>query len=186
MKRFHRFVYIGSDMYIRFLFIFCILFFAALSASFAQTAGPEFTSIRHTCNQIQADSNLEKLVLDAVDFLEQTPDGGASLTGYFSKNTLVKISSWIGVSYGIRQMDFYYNSTGLIFCFVTERHFKETKSGMDHSITEPALNGRFYFRNEKLIGKKITGFGFWDKSDEEYIIPDSKEYYKLLQKKRRK
>ena len=154
------------------------------SVSLGQAPNTEIARIRKVFSEVNSDTRLKKVVLDAEDFLQETPDGGASLTGYFSKTSLVKITSWIGLSYGIQQIDFYFDGKGLIFCYVSERHFKLTDAGTDLRRTNLVFEGRYYFKNDKLLQTKRNGSGFWDKESEAGIIPNSKEYYKILMTKK--
>ena len=173
-------------MSIRFVAILSCLLISINSPSLGQSSNEDITRIRQTFSKINTDPHLKMVVLEAEDFLDQSPDGGASLTGYFSKGDLVKITEWIGLSYGIRQTDFYYDSANLIFCFVSEKHFQTTKTEVDYTKTTLVFEGRYYYKNDNLIQKKRTGSGFWDKTNEATIIPDSKVYSKLLIKKRDK
>jgi hypothetical protein len=153
---------------------------------FGQTTNKDISQIRKVFSQINSDSQLKKFVIKGEDFLDHTPDGGASLTGYFSKDKLVKISEWIGLSFGIRQTDYYYDSANLIFCYVSELHFQTTDSGLNYNKTEPVLEVRYYYMNNRLIQKRLKGSGFWDKKDESGLLPDSREYSKLLISKKAK
>jgi hypothetical protein len=150
----------------------------------AQTSQADISNIKNIFNKINTDSHLNKVVLEEEEFLDQTTDGGASLTGYFSEDSLVKITSWIGLSYGIQQLDFYYDRNTLIFCYVTERHFKHSQTDIDHTRTELVFEGRYYYDKAGLLQKNLKGSGFWDTESEKAIIPDSKEYFKLVTKKK--
>ena len=165
-------------------FILAGLFLTFHSKSFGQTSNADIVQIRQIFTRINSDTLLEKLVIEGEDFLEHTPDGGGELTGYFSKAQLVKVSEWIGLSYGIRQTDFYYDNVNLIFCYVREEHFQTKDSGINYNKTVPVFEGRYYFKNDKLIQKKLNGSGFWDKKDESALLPDSRVYSKLLLKKK--
>ena len=72
--------------------------------SYGQSSNEDINQIRQIFSRINSEPHLKKVTIE--DFLEHTSDGGAELTGYFSKVELVKISEWIGLSYGIRQRDF--------------------------------------------------------------------------------
>jgi hypothetical protein len=129
---------------------------------------------------------LNKLELDAEELLQQTPDGGASLTGYFDNDNLVKIRCSIALSYGIQQIDYYFRRDTLIFAFVTERHFNIIKDSVDFEHTTLAGEARYYFNQNKLIDRKVKGSGFWDKEEAADLLPHSKSYFALLQKKKNK
>jgi hypothetical protein len=123
--------------------------------------------------------------LDAEEFLQETPDGGASLAGYFDNQELVKIRAWIGLSYGIQLIDYYFRHDSLIFAFVTERHFKVIKDSVDFEHTSLALEGRYYCSHNKIIARNVKGSGFWVKEQAANLMPDANSYYGLLQKKKK-
>ena len=154
------------------------------SKSFGQTTNDDIAQIRQIFARINSDKSLEKLVINGEDFLEHTTDGGAELTGYFSKTQLVKVSEWIGFSFGIRQTDFYYDRAGLVFCYVEERHFQTTDTSVNYTKTVPAFKGRYYFKNKIIIQKKLEGSGFWEKKDEATLLPDSETYANFFIKKK--
>jgi hypothetical protein len=155
----------------------CVILTLLLASSclnlYCQQNNADIIQIRKAFNEINGNKHLNKLELDAEEFLQQTPDGGASLTGYFDNAKLVKISSWIGFSYGIRQVDYYFRHDTLIFAFVTERHFKIINDSVDFEHTDVALEARYYFNHNKLIDRKVKGRGFWDKEDAASLLPDS-------------
>jgi hypothetical protein len=149
----------------------------------AQISTASLSHIKSVFNKVNSDTHLKKVVLENEEFLDQTTDDGASLTGYFAGDSLVKIIFWIGLSYGIQQTDYYYDNNALVFCYVTERHFRLTKTDLDHTKTDIVFEGRYYYNNSSLLEKKTTGSGFWDKENEKVIIPDSKEYFKRVTQK---
>ena len=154
------------------------------SKSFGQDSNTDILQIRQIFTRINSDTLLEKLVFERAEFLDEAPDGGAKLTGYFSKNQLVKVSEWVGLSFGIRQTDFYYGHAGLVFCFVTERHFQTTDTSINYNKTDLVFEGRYYFKNDKLIQTNLNGSGFWEKKDEAGLLPDSKNYSNLFYKRK--
>ena len=152
----------------------------------SQQNNSDIIQIRREFNQINSSNHLIKVELNAEEFLQETPDGGASLAGYFDNGKLVKIRSWIGLSYGSQQIDYYFRHDSLIFAFVIERHFKVIKDSVDFEHTSLALQARYYFSHNKLIERNVRGSGFWGKEQVENLLPDSKSYYALLQKKKNK
>jgi hypothetical protein len=171
-------------MNIRLLVLFPVLLLSIHSIILGQNSDQDIARIKQIFKGVNSDTHLKKLVVEGEDFLEQTTDGGASLTGYFSKEELVKISEWIGLSFGIRQRVFYFDSTQVIFCFVMEQHFKITDTGLNYNKTELVFQGRYYYKSNTLIQKKLTGSGFWDKKDEATNLRDSEKYFKILNIKR--
>jgi hypothetical protein len=167
--------------------IFLVGLFVCYAASTTGQSIPgDIAHIKEVYLNINSHGHLKKVTMDDEEFLDQSTDGGAALTGYFAKDSLLKITSWIGLSYGIQQIDFYFENSNLLFCLVTELHFKHTASDLDYSKTEKALENRYYYKREALILKKTAGSGFWNKNDEKEIIPDSKNYFEMLSKKNKK
>ena len=153
---------------------------------YSQENNADIIQIRKAFDQINSNKQLTKLELDAEEFLQQAPDGGASLTGYFDNDKLVKIRCWIGLSYGIQQIDYYFRRDTLIFALVTERHFNTIKDSVDFEHTTLAVEARYYFNRNKIIDRKVKGSGFWDKEEAANLLPHSKSYFALLQKKKNK
>jgi hypothetical protein len=151
---------------------------------YSQENNLKIIEIRKAFNEINSNKHLAKIELEAEEFLGEAPDGGASLTGYFDKTKLVKIRSWVGLSYGIQQIDYYFRHDSLIFAFVTERHFNIIQDSVDFEHTVPAVEARYYFNHEKLIDRKVKGVGFWDKEQESNLLADSKSYFALLKKRK--
>jgi hypothetical protein len=149
----------------------------------AQKKNSDIADIKKTYTQINSIKDLKKVVLDAEEFLNESPDGGASLTGYFNKEKLVKIISWTGLSYGSQQIEFYLNKGAPVFIHVTEKHFALTGDSIDFAHPELVLQARYYYKQDKLIARKVTGTGFWDASSENDLIPDCNRYAILLEKK---
>lgn len=125
----------------------------------AQSKASMIASIRKEFQAINTDKSLSKKTLSEEEFLENTPDGGASLTGYYKKDSLVKIVEWVGLSYGNRTREFYLKKGSLIFVFVKFESFVPLKSGegLDHSRVKTSFEGRYYFNKSKLIEQKVTG-----------------------------
>lgn len=166
-----------------YIILFCLLL-SFYSKTFGQNSNDDIAQIRQIFTRINSDTLLEKLVFERAEFLNEAPDGGAELTGYFSNAQLVKVSEWIGFSFGIRQTDFYYDRAGLVFCFVAERHFQTTDTSVNYTKTIPAFEGRYYFKNKIIIKKKLEGSGFWEKKDEATLLPDSETYSIFFIKKK--
>jgi hypothetical protein len=163
---------------------FSLLLAFLYSNLYSQENNADIIQIRKALNEINSIKHLNKIELEAEEFLEEAPDGGASLTGYFDNTRLVKIISWIGLSYGIRQIDYYFRRDSLIFAFVTERHFSIIQDSVDYEHTDLVVEARYYFNHNKLIDRKVRGSGFWDKEQASDLLPDSKSYFALLKKKK--
>ena len=128
----------------------------------AQTKQDKLNHIKQVFAKINHDTSLTQVTLDTEQFLEYTPDGGGSLTGYFNNKTLLKINEWVGLSYGIIEIEYYFDKSQLIFAYAREKQFKLTDEGIDHTKLSLTFEGRYYFSNNKLIDTKRTGTGVWD------------------------
>jgi hypothetical protein len=147
------------------------------------------TIIKHSrklFQKINNDHTLKKLELDNEDFLPGgQPDGGTSLTGYYKKDTIYKLSVWIGLSYCVRQYDYYLKNGKPFFIYETEKDFPETKDGgLDNSKLNLAFEGRYYLDDGKAIDIKITGKKRMDEKTTTAsimaLVADAKSYAKLM------
>ena len=82
-----------------------ILFFLP---SYSQTKEEIIKSIRKNFRQINSDRTLKKISLEDEEFLENMTDGGRELSGYFRKDSIVKVFEWVGLSYGNRTREYYF------------------------------------------------------------------------------
>jgi hypothetical protein len=116
-------------------------------------------NIRLAVEQINKDSGYSKKVLDGEAFLEEAPDGGAELTGYFKNGELVKIMEWIGLSSCIRITEYYLQSHHLIFTYTQEKDFaySESLKTFDPQKQILKMECRFYFENDKMIKNIFKG-----------------------------
>ncbi len=147
------------------------------------------TIIKHTrelFQKINNDPTLKKLELDNEDFMpDEQSDGGVSLTGYYKKDTIYKLSVWIGVSYCVRQYDYYLKNGKPFFIYETEKDFPGKKDGtLDYSKLNLAFEGRYYLNNGKVMDLKIKGKKRMDENPTTASImglaADAKSYAKLM------
>jgi hypothetical protein len=169
-----------------------VLLFLLISglALHGQTRQDINKNIRKQFQEINADTTLKKMSLEDEEFLENVPDGGAELVGFFKGDLIVKVSEWIGLSYGNRTREYYYKHDKLFFIFEKFESFVQNKNGeLDHGKVKTSFEGRYYFDNEKLVEQKISG----KRSFEDNFTGTSKELQKeardrfqlLLGKRRR-
>lgn len=173
--------------------IFC-LFATCLSIHFAHGQIGEdsvIQGIRQVFQQINKDSTLRKVVLDEHEFLgdESGLDNGAQLNGYFRGNTLCKMTMIIGLSFAMKEYDYYFRNGKIIFIYETERDFQLDKEGtMDYGKSVLGFEGRYYYDNGKLIMTLFKGKKRMDEFDNKkagYVkeLPRVTDYIKLLIKK---
>lgn len=139
-------------------YIFSFSFFIGLcSFAIGQEKQTIIKQIRADYQIINADKHLAKRIVEGEDYLDNIPDGGAELTGYFKKDTLVKIVEWIGLSYGNRIIEYYLKQGRIFFIYERFMSFVTTDTSMDYSKVKLAFEGRYYFHNDKLIERKVSG-----------------------------
>lgn len=139
-------------------YIFAFSLFISLSSLvIGQEKQSIIKQIRADYQIINADTHLTKRKVKGEDFLENTPDGGAELTGYFKKDSLVKIVEWIGLSYGNSITEYYLKQGKIFFIYERFMSFVTTDSSIDYSKVKLAFEGRYYIHNDQLIERLISG-----------------------------
>lgn len=154
---------------------------------YGQTRPQVLETIRKQFQAINADAHLEKLELSGEDFLDEATDGGAQLTGFFKKDSLVKMVAWIGISYGNRTQEFYLQDGKLFFAYVKFEAFvpNDSLQELDRSKTQVSFEGRYYFHDNKLVEKKIRGkYPLEEEQDErnrpKMLQSDAKDFARRL------
>jgi hypothetical protein len=172
--------------YCEFKFLCSLSFLFCIDIASAQSpARGDIEYIRKVFTQINSQKDLKKITVENEDLTDEVPDGGISLVGFFKDKSLLKIEEWAGLSYGTVQIEYYFDKDGLIFVYVTERHFRQSGDSLNHSKIDLKFEGRYYFKNALLIHKITTGIGFWNDSNDgvQSLLLDSKNYLKLLYSK---
>ena len=171
---------------VRWLILVFFFLFSA-SACSAQTKDTIINNIRQLFQAINNDRSLHKVELENDEFLkEETLDGGGSLTGYFKNDTIYKMVVWMGLSFGIRQYEYYFKYERLFFIYETEDDFLINSSGeMDQTKLKRGFEGRYYLDGGSAFEIKNHGEKrFEEKPSKHYVedlIAGSKPYVKLLQ-----
>ena len=116
--------------------------------------------IRTIFHRINTDTTLRVVSLDEEAFEEAVggaPDNGGDVTGYFKKDTLVKLILSVGPSFGLKDYEYYYDQGRIVFIYEKDQHFPVLKdgSGLDHEKLVVGFEGRFYFNKGKLIAKLL-------------------------------
>ncbi len=120
--------------------------------------------IRTEFQRINSNHQLEKVDLYNLEFMVQTRDDGAQLTGYFENDQLVKCTEWIGLHHGFIVTEYYLKEGKLFFVYEQENKFKSVydSSGewmyFDTSLPpETIFEGRYYFNNSKFLRELNKG-----------------------------
>jgi len=172
-----------------------LLTFGCIFASHAQSHKDSVvSSIRTTFQRINSDKSLQVVQLDAEEFLEDAPDNGATLSGYFKGDTLCKMVLEVGISYAMRRWEYYFARGQIVFIYETDKYYRQdsVNGGLDHSKLDLAFEGRYYYENRALIHTIFKGKKKLLESDSntaaDYIEalpkkPQIDGYIKLLKKK---
>ena len=168
-----------------FFFFLSTLF---IIVSFAQTKDAQIKSIRKKFQQINKDTTLKKIILENEEFLENMPDNGGKLVGYYKIGKIKKIYEWIGLSNGISIKEFYFDNGQLIFVYekFDSFVFDDKKNEFDLSKTKTIFEGRYYFNNKKLFSKSTKGnksLAAQDESTEKTLLERANENLEALNKK---
>ena len=144
--------------------------------------------IRKEFKSINNDSSLIKVVLNNEEFLDHATDGGGQLTGFYQGGQLRKIVRWTGLSNGNEITEFYFSNNKLIFVYEQFNAFiyDQEKEILRSDTTERTFEGRYYFKDKKLIDQITTGHNrFEDDSiaPEKILLTQADENKKLLTRK---
>jgi hypothetical protein len=158
---------------------------------YSQSKATLIQNIRKEFQQINNTKGYQIISLDAEEFLEQAPDGGGELKGYFKNDTLKKIVVSVGISNGMESREFYFKNNQLIFVFekFDSYVYTEKKKELDYTKTERSFEGRYYFNKGKLIDHISMGHNrFEDDSldPEKVLLGEANDYIELLDKKKTK
>jgi hypothetical protein len=147
-----------SKMKLR-IIILLLLTLGILTTAFGQTKENKIKDIRNKFQTINSDTGYSTKTLINEQFLENMPDGGSELTGYFKNGQIKKIFEQIGISYCIRTFEYYFWDERLIFVYEKEEDFPfdEATGSLDFTKTELSFEGRYYFDSGKLFETKVTG-----------------------------
>ncbi len=139
--------------------IFAVLFFLSGLTTFAQGDGDPVTAIRKIVAQINKDSGYTVKKLDGEDFLEETTDNGATLTGYFKNGKLVKMIEWMGLSSCINITEYYLQNDQLVFAYTrgSETLYIDSLQSFDQTKQKVTMECRFYFDRGKMIKMIASG-----------------------------
>jgi hypothetical protein len=176
------------SMTIRSLVLFVCISLFTRQDIFAQN---KLEKIHHIQDVFMAINKIPDLIIIKVpgeEFLENMTDGGAELTGFFKNDSLVKISEWVGLSYGAIEIDYYFEKGKLVFSYVKEKYFPVNDSTVDRTRLDLKFEGRYYYENDVIIAQKNSGSGMWGNTLDNLnpILENSKAYSKLLLSRKNK
>jgi len=161
------------------------LIFFQISDGYGQKRDSIIRDIQESFRKINNDRTLKIIKLENEEFLPQATDGGCSLTGYFKGDTVYKMKVWIGLSYGIKQFEYYFKNGNLFFIYEKEEDFPydEKEGTLVYTKVKLAFEGRYYLNRGKIIDVKKRGEKRLDANYSAFLkdlIAESKSYEKLL------
>jgi hypothetical protein len=146
----------GSSNYMRPVLIMILFLFSTLS--YTQTNITKVDKIRTTVEQINKETGYTTRTLENEEFLQQLPDGGGTLTGYFKNKQLVKLVEWIGLSSCVNITEYYLQNNKLIFVFIQGKEFQYVDSLATFNDRQTVtMECRFYYDNPKIIKSVVHG-----------------------------
>ncbi|XOV93193.1 MAG: hypothetical protein ACFHWX_00495 [Bacteroidota bacterium] len=118
--------------------------------------------------------------------MEQVTDGGGELTGYFENGEIKKMKLRVGLSYGIEELEFYFQSSKLYFVLETFNQFQynDETGKFNYSKTDLTFRGDYLFITpfdyETLGHNRFEN----DELDPEIVLKEeAEEYLNILSKK---
>ena len=172
-------------------FILALILSVILSqASNGQSNAGKLLNIRKIVQKINNDTALKIRTIDNTEeFLGHATDGGGKLMGYFHNDSICKIFATVGLSYGSIRDEYYFSNGRLIFVYEVEKDFPEADSlgGLDFNKLILAFEGRYYFKNDKLIDKSSKGKRRFENNQDRAtaFITDAKYFSRLIKTKGR-
>lgn len=140
-------------MLLKYFLLSCFVILSFESSSGAQTKQDKIRYIRSVFERINSASSLTTRKLENEEYLEHMTDGGGQLTGYYSGDTLQKITNWVGVSSGIIKIEYYFDGGRPVFIYEVHNRFAYNSklNQRDYSKQKTVFECRFYISNGSLI-----------------------------------
>lgn len=96
------------------------------------------------------------VVIDDASFTNTKTDRGATLTGYYEKDSLVRLVAWFGYNYGDISREFFYWQDELIVANEIQRMYNPATTTPLDSI-KPNFKARYLFTDGKLTDIQQKG-----------------------------
>ena len=164
--------------------IFFALTLAYCSVTYGQTKEDLVKNIRQSFQKINNDTTLTIVKLQNEDIPGETTDGGEQLTGFFNGDSICKINDWIGLSFGVKQYEYYFSNGQLIFVYEIEKgfHVNDSLGSMDQTKLDLLFEGRYYLDKGKMIDQKTKGQKRFGEENSASFVQDMIARSKLLTK----
>lgn len=121
------------------LIIFTLVLLIRAFGVQCQDFNTRLSSIEKITGDINASlDSFRQLKLENTEVREQTTDSGVELIGYFKENQIQKIELSVGLSYGMKEFEFFYENSKLIYVKELLRQFiwDDSKGTFDYTKTE--------------------------------------------------
>ncbi|MEJ8817128.1 hypothetical protein [Lacibacter sp. H407] len=146
--------------------------------------------IESFCKLIDKDSSLKKKVFEQEEFMDHVTDNGGSLTFYYKKGIVYRITEWIGLSGYVVIMDYYFQSGKLVY--VRDEEFTYERHPVTGDLTgkfsqDDRFLGKYFFRNNKLFDQVSLGHNRFEDDEhndaEKEFTTSAKKHLSLFYKK---
>lgn len=156
---------------------------------------PAITYSQSSFSKLHADVNSFKDSLDHISdttmkvltneaFTNEVYDGGSQLKGVYHNGKLIKIETWLGLSYGINTCSYYLKDEDLFLAVESFKGYRydDVSEGYDYTSFDIFHAGRYLFEADKLIDQE--SLGHWrfedDTLDAEKVLMEEFNLYKSL------
>jgi hypothetical protein len=134
-----------------------LIFYVAFAKAQLPSVRKQIDSI---CKAIDKDVQLKKKLYEQEAFMDQVTDEGGELTVYYKNNLVYRIKEWVGLSYGVTIVNYYFKSKELLFVKEEEYLYEadqEANINKEKLSKKPGFVGKYYFRKGKLIDEESLG-----------------------------
>ncbi|HAF30776.1 MAG TPA: hypothetical protein DCG75_17170 [Bacteroidales bacterium] len=173
-------------------YILTILIFLFYFNSFSQDTESAIKDIREKFKTINQINSYQEIVLNNEEFLEHMTDGGGHLTGFCRNDTVYKIYTKIGLSFGVHTIEYYYwNEKPIFIYFIEDTYEQKIDSvhgflGFNIDKFEKRFEARYYLQNDSLLEIKKKGESLYKDREikmKEYLLERAERYLKIVKNK---
>jgi|GEM_PF-621728 len=169
---------------------FIWLLISIVVPTFSQSGKEGIETIKTHIDYINEYSELEVITLTNSEFLDDIPDNGAQIIGYFKDDVLFKIIEWFGASYGILTTEYYLKDSQLVYVYEKENSYLQMIDSLNgfvgFNFSETRLNyeAEYYYSNGIIIQNNLKGERLYKSNDSEGFFMRCFTHKKLLEIKR--
>ncbi|MEQ1625574.1 MAG: hypothetical protein ABL870_12820 [Sediminibacterium sp.] len=125
----------------------------------AQENNKLLEDIRSSVERINITKGYTIRKLENDQFLDQIPDGGGLLTGYFKNGKVEKINEWIVLSSCTITTVYYIENNNLIFTYTIGSEFPyiDSLNKFDNKNSIKKMECKFFYHNGAIVKSILTG-----------------------------